>query len=71
MCLASITIRLDQPQGEENGTLYLDFTIDETITAERSGGRVTGQRFDPSPAPGVSHPRQDHGGDGPCFGCAP
>jgi hypothetical protein len=47
MCVASITIRLDQPQGEEDGTLYLDYTIDETITADRSGGRVTGQRFDP------------------------
>jgi hypothetical protein len=47
MCVASITIRLDQPQGEEDGTLYLDYTIDETITADRSGGRVTGQRLDP------------------------
>lgn len=51
MCVAAITIRLDQPQGEDDGTLYLDYTIDETITADRSGGRVTGQRFDPIPAP--------------------
>lgn len=51
MCVAAITIRIDQPQGEDDGTLYLDYTIDETITADRSGGRVTGQRFDPIPAP--------------------
>ncbi len=51
MCHATITIRLDSPQGEEDGMLYLDSVIDETITADRSGGRVTGMRFDPIPAP--------------------
>lgn len=49
MALAKLEIVLSQPQGEDDGTLYLDFTIDETVTADRSGGRATGHRFDPEP----------------------
>lgn len=49
MALAKLEIVLSQPQSEEDGTLYLDFAIDETITADRSGARVTGHRFDPEP----------------------
>lgn len=51
MALAKLEIVLSQPQGEEDGTLYLEFAIDETVTSDRSGGRVTGQRFDPLPPP--------------------
>lgn len=49
MALAKLEIVLTQPQSEEDGTLYLDFSIDETVTADRSGARVTGHRFDPEP----------------------
>lgn len=49
MALAKIEITLCQPQGDEDGGLVLDFTIDETVTADRSSGRVAGQRFDPVP----------------------
>lgn len=45
MCVAKLEIRLQMPQGEEDGTLYLDYAIDETITADSAGGRVTGLRF--------------------------
>lgn len=51
MALAKLEIVLSQPQGEDDGTLYLDASVDETVTMDRSGGRVTGQRFDPLPAP--------------------
>lgn len=51
MCVAKLEIRLLMPQGEDDGTLYLDYTIDETITADSAGGRVTGLRFDPQPEP--------------------
>jgi hypothetical protein len=51
MCVAAITIRVEQPQGDDDGTLYLDCTIDETVTTDRTGGRITGQRFDRIPAP--------------------
>lgn len=64
MCVAAINIRLDQPQGEEDGTLYLDYTIDETSTADRSGGRVTGQRFDPNPAPRAAGQHANESADG-------
>lgn len=46
MCVARLEIRLQMPQGEDDGTLYLDYAIDETITADSAGGRVTGLQFD-------------------------
>lgn len=44
-CCAKLEIVLCQPQGEDDGTLYLDFRIDETITGEDGGGRVEGMQF--------------------------
>lgn len=50
MALAKLEIVLSQPQ-EDDGLLYLDYRIDETVTADSSGARVIGHRFDPSPPP--------------------
>lgn len=44
-CSAKLEIVLCQPQGDNDGTLYLDFRIDETITDAEGGGRVEGVQF--------------------------
>lgn len=40
--MAKLEITLHQPQGDDDGTLYLDFEIVETCVPVSGGGRVTG-----------------------------
>lgn len=47
--LAEFKIRLCQPQGEVDGTLYLEYTIDESTSTDRSGNVVSGVAFDDRP----------------------
>jgi hypothetical protein len=51
MCVAKLEIALSSPGGDDDGRLLLDYTIDETVISDRGSGLVTGQRFDPIPAP--------------------
>jgi len=46
--LAKLEIALQQPQGDDDGTLYLDFEVVETTVPSSGGGRVAGVPFDPS-----------------------
>jgi hypothetical protein len=40
--LAKLEITLHQPQGDDDGTLYLDFEIVETTVPSSGGGRISG-----------------------------
>jgi hypothetical protein len=53
MCVTELKITLSTPGGDDEGRLLLDYTVDETTISERGSGVVTGQRFDPIPAPRV------------------
>lgn len=44
--VAVITIRLSQPQGEDDGSLYLDCDVDETTTTSRACGSLPGIPFE-------------------------
>lgn len=43
--VASLKITLYQPQGEDDGTLYLDARLEEELTTDELGGRVPGVMF--------------------------
>lgn len=47
--VAVITIRLSQPQSEDDGSLYLDCDVDETSTTSRPGGALPGIPFETKP----------------------
>lgn len=44
--VAVITIRLSQPQSEDDGSLYLDCDVDETSTTSRPSGSLPGTPFE-------------------------
>lgn len=47
--VAVLTVRLQQPQSEVDGTLYLEYVIDETTSVERGGNVLPGVTFETQP----------------------